>query len=293
MSNTRLRGNTFIVLLLRASTNVLGSSPGWGKNNNGVTAPNLFADLLRLTKPDYTPAKPNSLSTYFSAYLQGKRPFSDRYFPFDKLDFQCGLQMRIKNDYHAVLTQMNEFCNKYLNMSDLALRQLVGGLVDAILDDETFNGSFDVGGRWVDKEELDDICEFTLQPFLVSVWSTILSDYPDAAEGADTYSDWTREAGGKSPRYIRTPIGTDRAKRIKVNVEISESIGEAPLENSEQNLDEKKGPAEKKAEPKAVEAEIVDDVPHLEKKTITKDGRTYNQTATTIINIESLETLYV
>lgn len=236
MPDTRLRGNTFIVLLQRAAAEKLSASLGWGTNNKELKVQNLFADLLRMTKPDYVPKNPESLSTYFSEYLQGKRIYSKTYFPFDKLDFQRGLQTRIKNDYHTVLTQMDKFCKKYLSMTDLSLKQLIGGIVEAILDDDTFEGSFDIGGRWVRKEELREINEVSLQPFLVSVWSTILSDYPDASEGTETYLSWTKIIGGRSPRYIMTKIGTDTAMKIKVNVELPE----ASIEGKDPDLGIKK-----------------------------------------------------
>lgn len=275
-------------MLQRSAADKLSASLGWGKNNKEVTVQNLFADLLRLTKPDYVPKNPDSLSTYFSEYMLGKRAYSNTYFPFDKLDFQRGLQTRIKNDYHAVLTQMDEFCKKYLSMTDLSLRQLIGGIVETIQADDTFDGSFDVGGRWVRKEELGEINEFSLHPFLASVWSIILSDYPDASEGTETYLAWTKSVGEKSPKYITTRIGTDRAMKIKVNVELPE----ASIEEKTPDLGEKKGPTEKTAEPEEVEAEIVEDVPYPETKTVNKEGRTYNQYANTIYTIEKIENFY-
>ena len=66
MGEPRLRGNTFIALLLRAGVQGLSEKPEWGDNNNGITRPNMFADLLRMTQPKYNPPKMKSLSSYFS-----------------------------------------------------------------------------------------------------------------------------------------------------------------------------------------------------------------------------------
>ena len=50
MEQPRLRGNTFIALLLRAGVQELSEKPEWGENNNGITRPNMFADLLRMAQ---------------------------------------------------------------------------------------------------------------------------------------------------------------------------------------------------------------------------------------------------
>ncbi len=291
MTTLRLRGNTFVLLLLRASVNELSERPEWGESHNGITRYNFFADLIRLIDPNYSPLKTETLSSYFSKYLKGDMPFSQKYFPFNSSFYQTGLQMRIENDYFAVLADMDRFCKTYIQKTDGVLRHLVGGLVEAILADVTFDGSFDVGDRWVDKTKLSETTEFSLLPFLVSVWNIIVSKYPDASEGAETYKHWTNHVDN-TPDEITTHIGKDTAMRIKVRVELSKSV-EVPLKDTEQNLGEKKGPAERAAEPETVEAEVIDGTPYIEKKTFVKEGRVYNQNAQTIINIENLESLRV
>ena len=283
---SRLRGNTFVTLLLRSAVRELSEKPEIGETNNGITRSNMFADLLRLADPSYTPSRPETLSSYFSRYLKGELASSPKYFNFESPILQDGLQTRIKEEYSTVLREMDLFCKEYLEKSHLRL--LVGGLVEAILIDDSFHGTFDIGGRWVEKEELRGIKEFALQPFLVSVWNTILSKYPDTTEGAETYRRWSKDAGYNTARTITTDIGRETAKIITVNVELLESV-EAPLVNSEQNLGEKKGPAEKTAEPETVEAEVIDDNPRLEKKNVAKKGNTYYQYAKTIFNIENIE----
>lgn len=147
MNEPRLRGNTFIALLLRAGVQELSEKPEWGENNNGITRPNLFADLLRMTQPGYDPPKMKSLSSYFSQYLNGTKISSPMYFAFNTVAYQQGLSMRIHDDYPAVLAEMDRFYHKYLRTSDVDRRMLVGGLVEAILADSTFKGTFDVGGK--------------------------------------------------------------------------------------------------------------------------------------------------
>lgn len=290
MFTPRLRGNTFIVLLLRASVNELSERPEWGEDHNGITRCNLLADLIRLINPNFAPLKEKTLSSYFSKYLKGELPYSQKYLPFNSSFYQTGLQMRIDEEYPTVLAEMDAFFQKYLQKTDGVLRNLVGGLVETILVDETFDGSFDIGGRWVQKAELSAISEFSLLPFLLSVWNIIVSSYPDTSDGAETYRMWTKPIKNK-PDAITTSIGRETAMRIKVKVDLPETPS---LEEKESDLGIKKGPTEKTAEPETVEAEIVDDAPYPETKTVTKEGRTYIQHAeNNIINIEYLGELHV
>jgi hypothetical protein len=222
MNEPRLRGNTFIALLLRTGVQELSEKPEWGEHNNGITRPNLFADLLRMTQPAYNPPKMKSLSSYFSRYLKGELPSSPMYFAFNTPAYQKGLSMRIHDEYPAVLAEMDRFYRKYLRTSDVDRRMLVGGLVDAILADSTFEGTFDIGEKWVDKTDLAHEHQFILQPFLVSVWNNILLNHPDASEGADTYMEWTDEIADNKPRETTTKIGTERAKKIAVDDRLPE-----------------------------------------------------------------------
>lgn len=219
----RLRGNTFIALLLRAGVQELSEKPEWGEKNNGITRPNLFADLLRMTQPGYDPPKMKSLSSYFSQYLKGDMPFSPMYFSFNTPDFQHGLSSRIQDEYPVVLAEMDAFYRKYLRATPFDRKLLVAGLVDAILADDSFDGEFDIGTKAVGKAELDRQDSFILQPFLVSVWNNILMNHPDASEGGETYMEWTGETGYNKPRQTTTKIGIERTKKIAVSDELPEA----------------------------------------------------------------------
>ena len=71
MSNEiSLRGNTFILLLLRAANDDLSANGGWGVKGKGITKPGLFLDLLKMIKPAHSPNM-TTLAQYFSAYTNG------------------------------------------------------------------------------------------------------------------------------------------------------------------------------------------------------------------------------
>lgn len=292
----RLRGNTFLLLLLRAGCQVLLNPQEYGESKEGVTKPNMLADLIRLTNTNYHPAKLDTLASYFSKYLSGDPPRSPSYLPFSNPAYQHGLESRIADDYPAVLRQMDRFCRTYLARENYPLRLLVAGLIDAIIADGSFDGKFDVGGKQVSKADLDQETKFLLQPFLASVWSNILANHPDTSEGAETYLAWTEDAGYNTAREITTSIGADRAKKIAVSTDLPEEmLAETAVEDEkgaeEYRAETKKAPAdEAEAEPELVDVEIID--PPFEQRTYEKNGRTYNQKAEKIYNIEHIENFY-
>ncbi|MBR0233006.1 MAG: hypothetical protein IJQ47_03070 [Synergistaceae bacterium] len=283
----KLRGNTFLTLLLRSGVQELGEAPKWGENNGGITRANMFADLLRMAQPVYSPRNLKTLQSYFSQYLSGERPFSDAYFDFEKSGFRHGLENRINSDYQTVLAEMDRFYCKYLRKSDIDRQQLVGGIVDTILQDQTFSGKFNVGDIIVDKKDLNSVKSFTLQPFLVSVWNEILMSHPDTSEGKDTYMSWTKEAGYNSPRSIVTQIGVERAKEITVSDKISggnimKSIPEQPDQPDQTGTEATaENNEQKKASEQAKNATT--------QQTVSHNGHVYNQNAEKIFNIEHIE----
>lgn len=300
----RLRGNTFLLLLLRAGCQVLLNPQEYGESKDGVTKPNMLADLIRLTNTNYHPAKMDTLASYFSKYLSGEPPKSPSYLPFSNPAYQHGLESRVSDNYPAVLRQMDCFCRTYLTRENYPLRLLVAGLVDAILADDSFDGEFDIGGKMVKKSELGHEPSFILQPFLVSVWSNILANHPDTREGAETYFAWTEDAGYNTAREITTSIGAERAKKIAVSTDLPEEMLEETAATVTEDEDAeaedyteeiKKASAEEAEAEAKVEAEFVDveilDAPY-EERTVEKNGRTYNQKAEKIYNIEHIENFY-
>lgn len=221
---TRLRGNTFILLLQRAGNDTFRNPQEYGESKSGITRPNLLKDLIRMSRMEYEPNKEESLAQYYSKYLKGDYPKHSSILPFNNPSFQHGLDERIKNDYGSVLVQMDVFCRDYLYQDDYSLKLLVAGIVDAAMEDETFDGDFDTGYRSVRKEELDNETNFILQPFLASVWNIILLNYPDASQANETYLEWTESTGDNSPRRETTNIGEERAKKITVSTKLPEEL---------------------------------------------------------------------
>lgn len=232
----RLRINTFMLLLLRAGNQVLQNPQEYGEDKDGVTKPHMLADLIHLTYPGYNPRKMDTLASYFSKLLAGDPPNSPTYLPFSS--YRNGLKMRMKQERTTVLWEMDRFCRKYLAFDSMSNSQLVAGLIDVILDDTSFDGEFDIGDRIVSKEELEATDKINLQAFLCSVWSQVLSSYPDTSDGADTYISWTEDAGYNTARTITTDIGFERAQNISVYTDLPPKDTENTDENPSPKLEE-------------------------------------------------------
>ncbi|MBQ9420065.1 MAG: hypothetical protein IJU31_06810 [Synergistaceae bacterium] len=200
----RLRGNIFMLLLLRSARDDFGAAPSYGSHSNGLTRAALFRDLIRIAKPDYEPRKIETLSQYMSQYMDGSRPFSAAYYPFDDFVFQAEARSRFENDYINALFDMKRLCHKYLKVeNDFLMRVLVGGLIEAAANDDTFE--FSEKGN-----------QHNLYAFLLLIWRQIILKNFNAAEGAKTYRLWTKSAGAGRPRAIITKVGFERAKDITV-----------------------------------------------------------------------------
>ena len=313
----RLRGNTFLLLLLREGKPTLYDHPEFGEGKDGITRPNLFADLIRFTDPEYMPKKMDSLGVYFSQYLSGDRPNSPSYFPFNKPAYRDGLNIRLQSKRGSVLRQMDTFCRKYLTMNEISNKALVSSLVDAMINDESFAGSIDTGYKIVEKADLGSETQFILQPFLVSVWNNILMNHPDTSEGTQTFKDWTNNKGFNTPTDVVTDIGRKRMAKISVSTMLPECEDEidADEEYSEPDIppsdDDAEGCVDDVVENGSYENqdtefysedgeytdepddETYDDAEDtIKNQTLVNNGKIVNQHAKKIYNIEHIDTFY-
>ena len=244
MDKPRLRANTFLILLLRAGRPEISGFSKWTDNQDGITRPGMLVDLLRMTDPSYTPQNSGTIASYFSKFLKGKIQSRTTYFPFENATFKSGLKVRITEEYEAVFEQMDIFCRKYLNLDNWHCRLLVGGLVDTILADDTFDGEFNTGEMIIGKEGLRNARHFVLQDFLISVWNNILIDNLDISDGAATYESWMKSNGLHSVASIVTNIGEDRAETLTVDIEpmsrLSIVENSASVYQSKENMKQEK-----------------------------------------------------
>lgn len=223
MSDIRLRGNTFILLLLRSHSHNLSTIEGWGKKGQGITKPNMFLELLRMIDASHSPKMP-TLSKYFSEFMSGARPNSHTAYPFLEPTFTHKFKIRMQCEYGGVLKEMDVFCHRYLDYNnDSSMKQLVAGLTIAIDEDPTIpkNTQFNTGTSTIRKKDLLKHRDFKLQPFLLSIWYYLVTEKPDASEAKQTYLDWTGEAETNSAPPITTTIGLERAEIFPFQVDMT------------------------------------------------------------------------
>lgn len=253
----RLRGNTFFLFLLRAARDDLGVAPSWGSSSQGLTQTQLFASLIRTVDPSYTVNNEDTLRQYISQYLKGDRTNSKTYYPFKESGFRSTADYTIKNNYNTALSKMDSVCRTYLKFdNDAAMHLLAGSLIALILKDSSIpaDTTFNTGHKVVTREQLQNEEDFILQPFLLSVWHYIVVNKPEAKEGAETYMNWTADAGGGNPRTITTRWGSKRADMIHVTKELQEDRTEAGHE-------EEKAEAVHEEEPEVV---VIEEEPQIE-----------------------------
>lgn len=219
MFTLRLRPNTFLTLLIRAARSEFGNSPAWGRSSNGLTRATLFTDLMHILDTSTLPPQ-DTLATYMSDFLSGKRAYSNTYYPFNQASFQAKAQMRMDEDYMGALREMDALCQKYLKVGDpLDMRLLVGGLMETIILDDSFTGAFDIGGRRIEKSDFENQDKVLLQPFLLDVWFQVATMHHNSRDAAETYKQWTDKG---SPRQVTTRIGTEMGKKITVSTTLPE-----------------------------------------------------------------------
>ena len=219
----RLRGNTFFLLLLRAARSELGNAPSWRSSAEGLTQTQMFAGLMRICNPSYAITNEGSLMQNISRYMKGTLTNSPTYYPFKSPNFRNGAALRLESDYKGALDEMDTLCRNYLDCTnDGAMKLLAGGLCEMILLDTSVppEAAFNTGSKVVAKEALAGETAFVLQPFLLSVWSYIVLNQPEAKEGAETYMRFTADAGSRNQRRITTEIGAETAKKIAVSVSL-------------------------------------------------------------------------
>lgn len=298
MSSVRLRGNTFLVLLLRSATTKMSQKIGWGKSNDGVTRPNMFADLIHIANPHHEISDFGNFATYFSKYLNGNVP-SCKYYPFEDSQFYETFRYRMKSYHDDLVQEMDTFCRTYLSFENAAsMALLVSGLILAIHNDDTIRGNtrFDTGYGKVLKSNLHNQTEFILQPFLLSVWYYIVVNKTNASEGADTYMNWTTDAGPNTARTITTKIGEKYIDRFHVTTDLSASVSvstpvpdtdEAESDSQENATDDAPVPeaSEERTESEKVIVEVVEDFEGTRVKQSGKSKWIHNGTGPQIENI--------
>ena len=228
----KLRGNTFLILLLRAAKEEVSARPTWNKQASGLTRAKLFDSLIRVMAPSQKVQNISTLTKYLPEYLEGERPNSKTCYPFNDARFITRVRNRFNSKGALALTAMKKFCDDYLNMDSSNLEFLLGGIIGTALEDDSFNGMFFTGSKWLSKDSLKSELveagvlgntgslkskpEYNLQAFLLSVWYYILTVYNNAGDAHGAYSAWTDQSNLLT---VKTTIGDTFLDKIRVNID--------------------------------------------------------------------------
>ena len=83
----KLRGNTFLILLLRAAKEEISSKPTWVKEASELTRARCFECLINVLVPSQKANNIKTLTKYIPEYLAGTRAYSRSYYPFNDAKF--------------------------------------------------------------------------------------------------------------------------------------------------------------------------------------------------------------
>lgn len=212
----RLRANTFLILLLRAAKDEVGSARSFDDERKGLTRTSLFTDLVKVAQPEHTPYAAGTLTSNLANFIRGTASNRSIYFPFMTDEFCEEVKNQWERSFDDVASRMYTFCFKYLKADNEWERgRLVGGLIDLIHDDDSIpdDAFFLIGERRAQKSDILSQTTFNLAIFLASVWSYILISKPDFTEGVDTASSWLKPSVPGVPLQVGTDYGNEWAKK--------------------------------------------------------------------------------
>lgn len=249
-----LSGGIFFTLLTEAE----GRRPTRREIKNGaksgITYKNMLEGLIQLFKPSFTqPDFGRTFEGETSEYRSCKESHTEN-LPFDEEVEITAFDDRVKTDYETVLKDMNDYITSFLDSkSEVRMHWLMKALFtiienDADMTDDTL---FYTSESPITKKELLSLDHYCLSNLLLALWHFIVLNRPDNKLGRATFESINTRTSTMNAKWkFKKEFGTNYYRRFDFNV------------LAEPNLDEKKGPTEKTAEPE--EKEIEDETPRIQ-----------------------------
>lgn len=262
----RLCGGIFYALLLEARPQRTNYSEHLRGDTDGLSETNMMVNLCRVVNPEYkTPSKQDSFETTVSKY---KSCIISRsaYVVITETKEKRAFNAQVRNNYPDALKAMCDFVDYFIDngVVTAGYKTLVANLTELILLDDSIDDEQEfyicADGSSVKKKNFSKLSQISLQPFLLGVLNYISETQTDNRVGAETYNTWWSSVNGE--RYFAGDFGSGYKLAAEILLLNKEDI-----------------PA---AEPEAVEAEIIEDVPTSDGfsskadqvPTIQKDGKT-------------------
>lgn len=204
-----LCGGTFFTLILEARGQRTSQRSRYEGEQDGLSQPETLAGLGKAVYPEYTPpSNKQTFRTNVNAYKSCADDGSNLSFLFpDKVSAFDG---RVKNEYSNALMAMCDFADRFLEIGTSIKKEtwLVKALLELIETDTSIEDNQELylceGGQGITKGTLRQVCEFTLQPFLLGVWHFIVVSRPYNKSGKDTFDVWCPPRGRAERKYEGT-----------------------------------------------------------------------------------------
>lgn len=286
-----LCGGTFFVLLTEAKGKTLSRRQLRKRKTDIISNKNMLEALIQMMMPSFVqPPSGRTFDGDTTDYRSCKVSYGEN-LPFDDEDEIRNFDNRIKTDYSSVLSCMDDFIVTFLKTdSEAKMDRLLYALLTLIEDDELImpKTPFYLSSAPIEKKDLLALDHYCLSALLLGIWHFIIMNRHNNEKGRATFEKWHKRAEeiGARWKFVST-IGKSYPREIDYDL-ISDDVDSNAENNAAGGASEAIGTAYD--EPEKITGEIVDP-PYIE-KTIEKDGRTYNQKAEKIYNIEHIENFY-
>jgi hypothetical protein len=138
-------------------------------------------------------------------------------------DMVSAFDSRVKNGYSKALKAMCDFVDRYLELGTSIKKEewLVRALLELIETDTSIDDKQEFylcdGWQGITKATLSQMCNFTLQPFLLGVWHFIVVCRPDNKSGKSTF-DILCPPKGRAERKYEGTMGEGIERTINIEV---------------------------------------------------------------------------
>jgi len=284
-----LCGGIFLVLLTEAKGKAASRRQLRSGKKDKVSNRNILEGLIQLVMPSFRqPAAGRTFEGDTTDYRACKVSYGVN-LPFDDDVEIAAFDKRVKTQYMTVLKEMDEFIDNFLRTdSEERMRWLIQALLillekDMLIAPDT---PFYLSETPINKSELLTLDNHCLSSLLLGVWHFIVMNRPDNEAGRATFEALHERADEMNARWkFKQGFGQKYPRGFEFEL-FSGYEGE---EAEEYGGEIKEAPADE-AEAELVDVEIID--PPYEERTFEKNGRTYNQKAEKIYNIEHIENFY-
>ena len=296
----RLCGGTFFLQILRMKNpKSRSNAAGMLGEKDSVNNQRVLEALIRFFKPNFQVYSDGTFKGDTSDYRACKEATGDN-LPFDegRTNF-APFDLAVKNEYAKVLPVMKHFVNRFINTDEPEkIEEVTKALLQLIADDDSIKPAdvFYMGemGHPITKEKLLQKTDIILESFLLGIWHFILLNRQDNHIGRETFLDWNRQNGPRTPwKYVST-IGRDYPIAIRIRKAgsmdffvqpepVEEPAAAAEPEYEEEILEE---------DTDTYESEVVDDPVMEEYKTLLLQQNVYINNGVIMNFTQNAEKIY-